>query len=48
MKASWRKLGKWEGQKWKNLRERWGELRDLRINDASAGVRARVRVKDSR
>lgn len=39
MKESWRKLGEIEGQKWKNWRARRGWFRDLRISEASAGVR---------
>lgn len=39
MKESWRKLGEREGQKWKNLRAREGFLSDLRISEASRGVR---------
>ena len=39
MKQSWWKSGERDGQKWKNLRAREGEFRDLRISEASLGVR---------
>lgn len=39
MKASWRKLGEREGQKWKNFKAREGQFRDLRMREASAVVR---------
>lgn len=44
MKGSFRKLGMWEGQNRKKRRARWGQDRDLRISEASDGVRGGDRV----
>lgn len=44
MKELWRNLGIEEGQNRKNWRARVGEVRDLRISEASEGVRVSVRV----
>lgn len=39
-------MGKWDWQKRKNWRERWGEVeRDLRMSEDSEGVRVKVRVR---
>lgn len=39
MNGSWRKLGDREEQKWKNFKAREGQLRDLRMREASSVVR---------
>lgn len=44
MKELWRKLGIFEGQKWKNFKANVGDLRDLRISEISEGVRLTLKV----
>lgn len=44
MKQSWRNLGISEGQNRKKRRAKVGDLRFLRISEASEGVRVKVNV----